>query len=235
MYDAQGQMINRKLFEEEQSTAIGDAVTLAVARLQPIRAKSKIIILLSDGENTAGVVSPRQGAEAAATMGIKIYAIGIGSTGLAPFQRPGRPRDVITQQVVLDEATLRMMAQTTGGTYFNAKDTQALEEVYAEIDKLETTTIAGRVYTDYQESSLVPGSRPGLTRAVPARQRHPFSQLAMSLWSAVTCHRLFPFPPTTVALPPFAASLESCGDAKATTSRRTPKRKSDDKSPFGVR
>jgi Ca-activated chloride channel family protein len=144
------------------ATAIGDALATAVDRLKDAKAKSKVIILLSDGENTAGAVTPEEGAEAAKAFGIKIYAIGVGSTGPAPFEVEdsfGR-KAYRTQLVRLDEQTLRMLADTTGGRYFNARDTQALEQVYAEIDQLEKTESEGRLYTEYVELYLwflVPG------------------------------------------------------------------------------
>ena len=154
IYDSQGRVINERLWKEEQLTAIGDAVALAVDRLKDVKAESKAIILLSDGENTAGAIDPPQAAEAAKAYGIKIYAIGVGSTGLAPFpvgtDRSGRTV-LRPAEVRLDEQTLTMMAKTTGGRYFNAKDTKALEEVYAEIDKLEKTLTEGRLYTQYRE------------------------------------------------------------------------------------
>lgn len=143
----------RQILQEEMATAIGDSVALAVDRLKDAKAKSKVIILLSDGENTAGVVMPEDAAKAAKSFGIKVYSIGVGSTGRAPF--PARDlfgRTVLqSQRVRLDEETLQMLADTTGGKYFNAKNTQALEEVYAEIDKLEKTVSEGRLYTEYVE------------------------------------------------------------------------------------
>ncbi len=153
IYDKQGRMINRRLLEEEQLTAIGDAVAMAVERLEPIKAESKVIILLSDGENTAGVVDPMAAAEAAKAYGVKIYTIGVGSTGTAPFpavDRAGR-KVLVSQMVRLDEQTLKAMVKATGGRYFNAKNTKALEEVYAEIDKLEKSRTEGRLYTEYRE------------------------------------------------------------------------------------
>lgn len=142
-----------RMLEEEMQTAIGDSVALAVDRLKDAKAKSKVIILLSDGENTAGVISPEDAAKAAKSYGIKIYSIGVGSTGRAPFPAIDLyGRTVLQSQPVrLDEKTLKMLAKTTGGKYFNAKDTQALEEVYAEIDKLEKTVSEGRLYTEYVE------------------------------------------------------------------------------------
>lgn len=151
--DARGRAINSRYLNEERATAIGDAVTLAADRLRQSEAKSKVVILLSDGENTAGVVDPARAAEAAKTLGVKIYTIGVGATGLAPFPTVdlfGRRR--FTMQLVrLDEATLRMMAEKTGGRYFHAKNTEALHEVYAEINKLEKTVSEGKIYADYRE------------------------------------------------------------------------------------
>jgi Ca-activated chloride channel family protein len=162
VYDAQQNVINRRYLEEEQATAIGDAVALAVDRLKDSSAKSKVLILLSDGKQTAGVVAPEAAAEAAREFGIKIYAIGVGSTGRAPFPRqdPFGRTVLVPQPVELDEATLKMMAEQAGGRYFNAKDTGALQDVYTDIDKLEKTVAEGRLYTEYRELFqwlLIPG------------------------------------------------------------------------------
>ena len=151
--DDQGRIINERLLQEEQATAIGDALALAVDRLKDLDSKSKVIVLLSDGENTAGVISPEDAADAAAQFGIKIYAVGVGTTGMAPY--PGVDifgRSVLqAQQVRLDEATLKRLAEKTDGQYFNAQDTEALKRVYAEIDQLEKTEVEGRLYTEYRE------------------------------------------------------------------------------------
>ncbi|MEA1950536.1 MAG: VWA domain-containing protein [Planctomycetota bacterium] len=160
--NSRGEVINERLLQEEGMTAIGDALALAVDRLKDIDAKSKIIILLSDGENTAGVLTPAEAAEAAKAYGIKVYTIGVGSTGEAPFpaiDRFGR-KGLASRMVRLDEETLKMLADTTGGQYFNATNTAALEEVYAEIDKLEKSKTKGRRYTQYKEmyrSAMLPG------------------------------------------------------------------------------
>jgi Ca-activated chloride channel homolog len=160
--DSQGNMINRNLLQEDQSTAIGDALGLAVDRLKLAKAKSKIIILLSDGGSNAGVIPPEEAANIAKTFGIKVYTIGIGTTGVAPM-RDIDPfgRSVLRQmRVELDEHTLKMIADTTGGRYFNAPDTQSLKEIYAVIDKLEKTVSEGRRYTEYREFyeyALLPG------------------------------------------------------------------------------
>ena len=151
--DARGRIINERFLQEELSTAIGDAVALAAERLKDCQAKSKLIILLSDGESNAGAVAPAEAAEAAKALGVKIYSIGIGSTGPAPFPAIdvfGRAA-LQMQPVRLDEQTLTMLAETTGGKYFNARNTQALEQIYAEIDQLEKTPSEGQLYTEYVE------------------------------------------------------------------------------------
>ncbi|HIK92607.1 MAG TPA: VWA domain-containing protein [Planctomycetes bacterium] len=151
--DDQGRIINERLLQEEQATAIGDALALAVDRLKDLDSKSKVIVLLSDGENTAGVITPEDAADAAAQFGIKIYAVGVGTTGMAPY--PGVDifgRSVLqAQRVRLDEVTLKLLAEKTGGQYFNAQDTESLKRVYAEIDQLEKTEVEGRLYTEYRE------------------------------------------------------------------------------------
>jgi Ca-activated chloride channel homolog len=151
--DSQGRVINERLLGEELSTAIGDAVVTAVDRLKDVEAKSKVIILLSDGKHNAGVADPVAAVEAAKAHGIKVYTIGVGSNGMAPFPAVDPfGREVFVQQPVeLDEAALEMIANETGGKYFSARDTEALENVYAEIDRLEKTVSEGRLYTQYRE------------------------------------------------------------------------------------
>jgi Ca-activated chloride channel family protein len=162
IFDSRGNVINARLLGEDQKTAIGDALATAVERLKPIKAKSKIIILLSDGVCNAGVVSPEEGAEAAKTYGIKIYTIGIGTTGIVPMPHEdafGR-RILVQEPVEIDEQALKAIADTTGGKYYNAKDTEKLRNIYAEIDKLEKTKTEGRLYTEYRELfsyALFPG------------------------------------------------------------------------------
>jgi Ca-activated chloride channel family protein len=153
LYDSQGRIINQQLFEEEQLTAVGDAVALAVDRLKDVDAKSKVIILLSDGESNTGVVMPEEAADAAKTYDIKIYSIGIGSSGVAPVPAidPTGRKVLVPQEVRLDEQTLTMMADRTGGKYFNAKSTEALANVYAEIDQLEKTKTEGLLFTEYRD------------------------------------------------------------------------------------
>jgi Ca-activated chloride channel family protein len=153
LYDRDGNIINRDLLQEENATAIGDALMVAVDRIRKSPAKSRIIILLSDGENTAGVATPEEGAKAAAASGVKVYAIGVGTTGIAPFPRQDAVGRIHTvqQRVVLDEVTLKMISDTTGGKYFNAKNSAALTHIYSEIDQLEKTKTTGRIFTEYRE------------------------------------------------------------------------------------
>ncbi len=153
VFDARGRLINEQLLQEEMATAIGDALALGTARVRDAKAKSRVLILLSDGENNFGVIDPLEAAAAAKAFGVKVYTIGIGTTGMAPFpeQDPfGRVR-LTARPVKLDETLLKAIATETGGKYFNARDTASLEEVYAEIDALEKTETEGRLYTEYRE------------------------------------------------------------------------------------
>lgn len=148
-FDRQGQVVNR----EELLTAIGDALATACARLEDTEPTSRIIVLLSDGESNTGLIEPEEATRVAARMGVKIYTIGVGSTGMAPFRgRNAFGREQVYQaQVVLDEALLRRIAQQTGGRYFNVRDPQGLEKAMKEIDKLEKTAIERQTYRQYDE------------------------------------------------------------------------------------
>jgi Ca-activated chloride channel family protein len=162
IFNRQGQIINERLLQEESATAIGDAIAAAVERLRPVQAKSKIVILLTDGESNAGILEPLEAAKIAKTYGIKIYTIGIGSNEPVPFPTTDMfGRKVTIKQIFpLDEKTLKAIAETTGGKYFNAKNTASLKQIYAEIDKLEKTVSEGRLYTQYRELfpfALLPG------------------------------------------------------------------------------
>ncbi len=122
------------------STSLGDALALSVKRLKEIPSKSKAIILVTDGLKTSGQIEPRQAAEIAKRLNIRVYTIGIGGKAPAPFPVQdmfGRTA-VILKEVPLDEQTLELIAKTTGGRYFNAVNTDDLIKVYSEIDKLET-------------------------------------------------------------------------------------------------
>lgn len=130
-------------------TAIGDGISVSAKRLKDIDAKSKVVILLTDGESNTGHVEPLVAANAAKTLGIKVYTIGVGSKGQVPIQiRPGQFDYV---EVSIDEDTLKAIADTTGGKYFFASDTETLREVYNTIDKLEKTKVETKIYRDYDE------------------------------------------------------------------------------------
>lgn len=133
-------------------TAIGSAVGTAVKRLKESEAESKVVILLTDGRSNAGSLSPTKAAEIGATFGVKIYTIGAGTLGQAPFIVDSLfGKQVVYQDVEIDEKTLREIARITGGKYFRAQDTKALEQIYAEIDELEKTEITMSSYMEYNE------------------------------------------------------------------------------------
>jgi Ca-activated chloride channel family protein len=137
----------------EDGTAVGSALATAVNRLEASDAKSKIVILLTDGQNNAGKVPPLTAADAAKTLGYRVYTIGAGTRGSAPFPQTdafGR-RVYVSMPVDIDEDTLRRIADTTGGRYFRATDTPSLEQIYDEIDHLERTPQEGLQYLDYHE------------------------------------------------------------------------------------
>ena len=118
-----------------EKTSIGDALALSVKRLQDRQQQSRVIILLTDGANTAGDISPLQGAALAANLGIRIYTIGMGAEAMEV--RGFLMRQIINPSQDLDEDTLRAIADNTGGKYFRARNTEELQGIYAELDKLE--------------------------------------------------------------------------------------------------
>lgn len=126
----------------EDGTAIGDGLATAVSRLKDSKAKSKVVILLTDGENTAGSVPPVTAAEIAKKFNVRVYTIGIGTNGTAPY--PVQTVMGIQYQpmpVRIDEPTLKKIAETTGGEYFRATNNQKLEAIYKDIDQLEKSKI----------------------------------------------------------------------------------------------
>ncbi len=138
----------------EDGTAIGDALGLAVERLRESPAQSRIAVLLTDGVNNAGVETPASAAELARSQDVKVYTIGAGSTGIAPVRdQRGVLRSVPVQ---IDEATLRDVANRTGGRYFRADNAAALVDVYAEIDRLERTRITEERSRQYEELFALP-------------------------------------------------------------------------------
>ncbi len=136
----------------EDGTAVGDGLALAVERLRRQETASKVAILLTDGVSNAGDIEPREAAELAARFGIRVYTIGAGYNGFAPF--PVRRADgrVSLQRVPveIDEATLRQIAEKTGGRYFHATDEAGLREVVAEIGQLERSKVAELRYLEYE-------------------------------------------------------------------------------------
>lgn len=137
----------------EDGTAVGSAIASSVARLRNSDVKSKIIILLTDGVNNAGKISPVDAARVAEAFDIKIYTIGAGTKGRVPYPA----RDVFGRKVYqnviikLDEEMLQEVAEITGGKYFRATDTESLRNIYKEIDDLEKIKIEEQGYKEYRE------------------------------------------------------------------------------------
>ncbi len=139
----------------KDGTAIGDAIATGLNRLRESKAKSKIIILLTDGENNTGKIDPQTAAQMAESLKIKIYTVGIGSNEPVPYPVARDPRtgQFIYQSVVipLNDASLQEIARTTGGEYFRASNTRTLEKIFSTIDKMEKTTGEEIIYTEYNE------------------------------------------------------------------------------------
>ena len=139
----------------EDGTAIGSALISAANRLKNREAKSRIIVLLSDGDNNAGRVNPDTAAEAVRVLNLKVYTIGVGTNGVAPY--PVR-QDALTGetiyenvQVEYDEKTLKEVARIANGQFFRADSSARLEEIYAQIDKLEKTTVKVSKYREFRD------------------------------------------------------------------------------------
>jgi Ca-activated chloride channel homolog len=152
-FSKNGQLMN----QEEMLTAIGDALATGCARLDNADVKSRIIVLLSDGDSNTGIIKPDEASKAAKTMGIKVYSIGVGTTGRAPFLA----RDMFGRQTVgyaevtMDENQLRNLATITGGQYFNVTDPKGLLHTLETISKLEKTTINTELFNKYDEHFLL--------------------------------------------------------------------------------
>jgi Ca-activated chloride channel family protein len=152
-------MINSVAFDliDGGSTAIGDGLVTAVNRIRSGQAKSKVIILLTDGSNNSGDVSPKDAAQVAQAMGVRLYTIGVGSkgefettVGYDPFGRPVRQK----VKADIDEETLKTMAQFTGGRYFRATNKSSLATIFDEIDKMEKTKMSVREFSRKEEEFL---------------------------------------------------------------------------------
>lgn len=134
-------------------TAIGTGIATSVNRLRKANGKSRVVVLLTDGRNNAGEIDPLAAADLAKKLGVRVYTIGAASDGLAPVRVRdpfGNPRSAQVR-VDLDEDTLRAIAQRTGGRFFRATDTESLNEIYAQIDKLEKNDAPARSQVDYRE------------------------------------------------------------------------------------
>lgn len=138
----------------KDGTGIGVGLATAINRVKDSKAKSKIIILLTDGVNNSGTIDPRMAAEIAKEYKIKVYTIGIGSNGMALFPYAKAANGQFLYQMMkveIDEQLMKEIAKTTGGKYFRASSNQRLKEIYNEINKLETTEIKETKYTNYDE------------------------------------------------------------------------------------
>lgn len=136
----------------EDGTAIGMGLANAISRLKDSQAKSKVIILLTDGSNNRGEISPTTAAEMAKSFGIRVYTIGVGTNGTAPYPVQGPyGKQYINVAVEIDENVLRQIAQTANGQYYRATSNSKLKEVYEEIDKLERTKLQIKEFSKNQE------------------------------------------------------------------------------------
>ena len=137
----------------EDGTAIGNGLATAINRLRESGAKSKVVILLTDGVNNRGQISPIMAADIAQDLGIKVYTIGVGSRDKAPMPAydPFGNMTYVMADVEIDEALLREIAAKTNGQYFRASDNKALKEIYAQINELEKSKVEITHYTSYNE------------------------------------------------------------------------------------
>jgi Ca-activated chloride channel family protein len=136
----------------EDGTAIGMGIANAVSRLKESKAKSKVIILLTDGSNNRGEISPEAAAEIAKQFGVRVYTIGVGTTGEAPYPYNGH---VVNVPVEIDETTLNKIATIADGNYYRATSNTKLKEVYEKIDKLERTKLQVKEYSRKEEEYAI--------------------------------------------------------------------------------
>jgi len=144
---------NLQVGQLEDGTAIGTAIATAANRLRNSPGRSRVMVLLTDGENNRGAIDPRTAAQAAGTFGIRIYTIGVGSEGMAPVP-VGRGLFGLRYEnrpVKIDEPLLTEIATTTGGKYFRAKDAAALQAIYEQIDRLERSAVEAKAFIRYTE------------------------------------------------------------------------------------
>jgi len=144
---------NLQVGQLEDGTAIGTAIATAANRLRNSPGRSRVMVLLTDGENNRGAIDPRTAAQAAGAFGIRIYTIGVGSEGMAPVP-VGRGLFGLRYEnrpVKIDEPLLTEIASTTGGKYFRAKDAEALQAIYEQIDRLERSAVEAKAFIRYTE------------------------------------------------------------------------------------
>jgi len=145
----------------EDGTAIGSGMAAGASRLNDKKSKSRVLVLLTDGENNAGKIPPITAAEAVKALGIRLYAIGAGINGIAPAPVPDRRGGFLTdlsgnlmyqnQPVQFNEAGLKEVARVSDGQFFRATDTRSLERIYGDIDKMEKSTVSMRKYQEYRD------------------------------------------------------------------------------------
>jgi Ca-activated chloride channel family protein len=135
------------------ATAIGDALISSLNQLRDLKAKSKIVILATDGQNNSGKIQPLVAADAAAALGVKVYTVGIGEQGTAPMPvfMGGQKVGYRNVPVDVDENTLQKIADKTGGKYYRADNAEKFRQIYTEIDKLEKTEATVSKYTEFKE------------------------------------------------------------------------------------
>ncbi len=138
---------------DDSRTAIGSALSTAINRLREVQSKSKIVILMTDGQNNSGTINPLAAAEAAQALKVKVYTIGVGMRGMAPMPVffGGRRVGSQMQPVDIDEDTLQKIADKTGGKYYRADNTEKFQAIYAEIDKLEKTEKQVKKFARHRE------------------------------------------------------------------------------------
>jgi len=154
-YDVLRTLLNGVEFaaRDEDGTAIGMGLATAVNRLRDAKGISRTVILLTDGRNNAGPIDPATASELARSLGVKVYTIGAGTLGEAPYpyDDPVFGRRTVMLRVDVDEPTLRQVAETTGGAYFRATDSERLQEVFAAIDAMEKTEVKMKRYEHFEE------------------------------------------------------------------------------------
>ena len=145
----------------EDGTAIGDALAMAVERMRDLEdrreIKSRVVVLLTDGENNAGAIEPRTAAEIARAYGVKVYTIGVGTRGVAKVPVQWMGRTILRDEIVsIDEEMLRDIAESTGGEYFRAVDTDSLRRIYETIDDLERSRTDQRRFRQFRDFAIEP-------------------------------------------------------------------------------